>query len=124
MSKFVIKKRVTLEFLGDEYKDGYLVFRSIPLKDYQSIVDATDKAADNEIESLNVIQNNLKNYYIEGEFPVEGKLESLTVDDLDEILDKDVSMKCFQVLMGRASNDENFTDESKKPSTTTAETSQ
>lgn len=36
--EIVIKKKVTLEFLGDEYKNAYLVFRSMPLKDYSTFM--------------------------------------------------------------------------------------
>lgn len=34
-----IRKRVNFDFLGDEYKEAYLVFRSIPLADYEKIID-------------------------------------------------------------------------------------
>jgi hypothetical protein len=37
MSKLVIKKRVSLEFLGEDYKDAFIVFRSIPLAEYEQI---------------------------------------------------------------------------------------
>lgn len=37
MPKIVIKKRVSLDFLGEEYKDSFLVFQSIPLPDFESI---------------------------------------------------------------------------------------
>lgn len=37
MSKIIIRKRVGLGFLGDEYKEAYLTFRSIPLTDYEDI---------------------------------------------------------------------------------------
>lgn len=37
MSKIVIKKKVSLAFLGEEYKDAELVFRALPLLDYEKI---------------------------------------------------------------------------------------
>lgn len=39
MSKIVIKKKVSLGFLGDEYKDAYITFRSMPIKDYSAVMD-------------------------------------------------------------------------------------
>ena len=43
MSKFVIKKRVTLEHLEDidgMYKGAYLEFKAIPLPDYEDILNS------------------------------------------------------------------------------------
>lgn len=39
MSKIIIKKRVSLAFLGEPYKDAELVFRSIPLSEYGKLMD-------------------------------------------------------------------------------------
>lgn len=38
MSKIVIKRTVSLEFLGPDYAEAYLVFRSIPVSDYEDIM--------------------------------------------------------------------------------------
>lgn len=38
MSKIIIKKVVDLDFLGDEYKDAKIVFRSIPLPEYEALM--------------------------------------------------------------------------------------
>lgn len=38
MPQIVIKRKVSFDFLGDEYKDAYLCFRSIPLVDYEKIL--------------------------------------------------------------------------------------
>lgn len=39
MGKILIKKRISMAFLGDEYKDAELVFRAIPIADYEGILD-------------------------------------------------------------------------------------
>jgi hypothetical protein len=39
MSKIVIKKHVSLDFLGEEYKGAELVFRAIPLSDYDDLME-------------------------------------------------------------------------------------
>lgn len=36
--KIVIKKKVSLEFLGEEYKEAYFVFQTIPLPDYKEFM--------------------------------------------------------------------------------------
>lgn len=38
-SRIVIKKRVSLAFLGDEYEKAELVFRSIPISDYDKLME-------------------------------------------------------------------------------------
>jgi len=40
MSKIIIKKRISLGFLGEEYSDAELVFRAIPLSDYDKLVES------------------------------------------------------------------------------------
>lgn len=57
MSKIVIKKRINLDFLGDDYKDAYLVFKSIPLPDYESIQDSLPKSDPRYIELVNKAQD-------------------------------------------------------------------
>ena len=35
MSRIVIKKRIALDFIVEDYKDCYLEFKTIPMKDYE-----------------------------------------------------------------------------------------
>lgn len=51
MSKIVIKKKVTLGFLGEEYKDAYFNFRTIPLPDYKEFMKSLPES-DDEFNSL------------------------------------------------------------------------
>ena len=37
MGKIVIKKQVSLDFLGEDYKEAYINFKSIPALDYEQI---------------------------------------------------------------------------------------
>jgi hypothetical protein len=43
MGKFAIRKTVKLDFLGEEYKDAYLVFKTIPIKEYANLLPAIDQ---------------------------------------------------------------------------------
>lgn len=51
MSKIVIKKKVSLEFLGEEYKGAEIVFRAIPLSEYDTLMDDMPEASE-QLEEL------------------------------------------------------------------------
>lgn len=100
----VIRKKVSLDFLGEEYKDAYLVFKSIPLKDYQKILDeipdATGGKEDNK-KALNLIVNYLGEYFVSGKFPDDkGELQDVAAEDITD-LDAETAITCFQTLMGQ-----------------------
>lgn len=40
----VIKKKVSLDFLGEDYKDAELIFRSMPISDFEKILDELPKS--------------------------------------------------------------------------------
>lgn len=89
-----IKKKVTLEFLGDEYKDSYLVFAALPVKDFKDFQEKADKAADDE-KALDLIIATLKDNFIEGK--VED--QTVTAEDMDS-LDRETVLKSFQRYTG------------------------
>ncbi len=100
MSKLVIRKRVNFGFLGQEYKDSYIDFKSIPIADYDELVKKLDTLKDHEanFEILSL----LKKYYIVGKFPNEkGELDEL--DDVSELdaFDADCLLECFGKLTGQ-----------------------
>lgn len=98
----VIKKRVSLGFLGDDYKEAYLNFKSVPLADYSKIIDEITEIEDKKDNKkyLNKIMEYLKKYFLDGEFPEEGKLAPVTHEDL-EGLDPETSIICFQTMTGQ-----------------------
>lgn len=102
MSKIVIKKRVSLDFLGDQYKNAYLVFQSIPLADYEKIYeDIPEEGKEGTKKSLTLITEYLDKYFVEGKFPNEkGELEDVVKEDLVG-LDKTAAVTCFQRLTGQ-----------------------
>lgn len=116
-----IRKRVSLDFLGEEYKDSYLIFKAIPIKDYEEL--QTKIESIDEKKSISFIQETLKKYFINGKAANEsGELEDVTAEDLGE-LDQEAVINCFETLTGQNINKENdFLDEdSKSPSSTTPE---
>lgn len=97
----VIKKRVNLDFLGDEYKEAYLTFKAIPLKDYEAIIDEMPKDTQDNKKALQLIVKYLKQYFIGGKFPNDkGELEDVSVEDVDE-LDAATALACFETLTGQ-----------------------
>ncbi len=103
MSKLVIRKRVTLEFLGDEYKESFLDFKSIPVGDYDKLIDEIKEAGEGDNNAANaVILKLLKTYYIGGKFPNDkGILEELDSPDELNGLDKDAILECFGKMTGQ-----------------------
>lgn len=98
MSKLVIKKRVSLEFLGDEYKDAYIDFKSIPVPDYPQLLEEINKSKQPNSTILDI----LKTYYVNGKFPnAEGNLEDLDSKDELDALDKDTLLECFGKITGQ-----------------------
>lgn len=124
MSKLVIKKHVSLDFLGKEYKESYLVFRSIAVPEYTELQKKLSTV--NNEEANDKILSILKDYYISGKFPNDdGVLEDIDGGkDALNYLDLDTLITCFGALTGQnlralidGSNDEIDIDpKSDKPS--------
>lgn len=83
----VIKKRVSLEFLGEEYKDSYIDVRSISIGEYEKLGDATVKAT--VIDRL-----------VGGEIKQDSGLVKITKDNIEE-LPGEVFVEAFGVMTGR-----------------------
>ncbi len=119
MADIIIRKRVALDFLGEDYKDAYLVFRSIPVDDYDELLKKTEEANDS-ISNMSVTINTLKDYFLSGSFPdAEGKPQELSRDDLGKF-DKDVLLHAFGTLTGQ-NLDPKDVNNSTTPSTTEPE---
>lgn len=103
MAKFVIKKKISLDFLGEEYKEAYLILRSIPLKDFDEIIDAVGEAEKKDSKaSLNLMFDYITKYFHSGKFPDDsGQLQAVTTEDLTEFIDNETAVKCFELLTGQ-----------------------
>lgn len=94
----VIKKRVDLDFLGEDFKDTFVTFKSIPAKDLPEIVKLT-KEAEESVDAIPHILKLLKKYFLDGEH--EG--EAVKAEDLDE-LDAETLVKCFEIITGQSAD--------------------
>lgn len=92
----VIRKRISFEFLGEEYANAYLDFQSIPVGDYESLV-ASVQEAEKTNKSVSFILTTLKKYFVAGVFP---DIDEVTKDDLDG-LDQESVLRCFEKLTGQ-----------------------
>lgn len=92
----VIKKRVSLDFLGDEYKEGELIFRSIPAKDLPGIMDKTEGADNKSSKIIPIFIEVLETYFLEGS----NDKEPVTKEDIGQ-LDAESVLHCFQILTGQ-----------------------
>lgn len=103
MGKIVIKKRVSLDFLGEEYKEAYITFKSIPIKDYSDILKQVNDLGNDNIKSVEFALSTLKKQFVEGKFPVNDKLDSIDAEDIGD-LNQDAALECFEILTGQKSD--------------------
>jgi hypothetical protein len=83
----VIKKKVSLDFLGDEYKDSYLILRSISIGDYEKLGDIT-------------VKDCVIGRFIDGEIQQESGKVKLTKETLNE-LPGEVFVEAFAAITGQ-----------------------
>ena len=84
----IIRKRISLDFLGDEYKDSYIVVRSQNLNDYEEL-----KNSKKEVREV-VIDN-----FIEGKIAQGSDMVDITKDNIRE-LSGEVFVEAFDRMMG------------------------
>lgn len=83
----VIKKRISLEFLGEEYKDSYLVLKAMSVTDYENLGKKTVKEC--------IIER-----FIDGEIQQDEEKVKITKDTLQE-LPGEVFVKAFAAITGQ-----------------------
>ena len=92
----VIKKRLSLEFLGEDYKDSYLVFKAISVTDYEKMTPEIKTIGDDNIKASRYIVDALQSRFLEGKF--DG--QDVTKEDLTD-LDVGTILRCFELLTTR-----------------------
>lgn len=100
MGKIVIKKRISLDFLGDEYKEAYLVFKSIPISDIKQFVVDTKNETD-EVNAIQKLIDVIKDRFISGKFPDDkGAMFDVALENIDEF-DNNTISTIFKILTGQ-----------------------
>lgn len=96
----VIKRRVSLDFLGEDYKDCFLTFKSTPVGKFEELQAKMATFEDKPAGSITFILNLLKDNFIVGKSLDENdELSDVTKDDLDN-LDPGSLVACFQIFTG------------------------
>lgn len=96
MADIKIKKRLTLEFLGDEYKDSYIVFASIPVVEYAEMSKKMLGVENDNEKATLVMLELLEDKFVEGIF--DG--QKLTKEDIKQF-DGETVLRCFETLTGQ-----------------------
>lgn len=97
-----IKKRISLDFLGEEYKEAYLEFNSVTMREYPALVKQSRELGENAEESIKFVQSFLTERFVGGKFPQGGEVKDVSKEDLLDF-DADVFFQCFQSLTGQVS---------------------
>lgn len=103
MSKFKIVRKISLDFLGEEYKDSYLKFNAISmaeLEGLQSQFAGIDTDSKDSTEIVKLLANQLGSRFVEGKVASEGKLVDVEKDDLLD-LPVDAVNRIVEVLAGK-----------------------
>lgn len=93
MAKIVIKKTIHLGFLGSDYEDSFLTFKSIPIGEFKKL---TESAPEDGVKAVDFILDTLKDKFVEGTF----QGEAVGKEDLDQ-LDAETVTECFKLLTGQ-----------------------
>ena len=119
MANIVIKRKVMLDFLGDEYKDSYLVFKAVPVVAYNDLIARIDSVSDQE--SMAEIIKILEDYFVDGVFNNEKVLK----EDIKQF-DGDTMLRCFETLTGQTRDESGGLELDPKdvPSSTTTSTTE
>lgn len=100
MAKIIIKKRINLDFLGEEYKGGFVEFKSLSIKDVQGKLDEITNVGEDNKKAVEMMLNLLNDCFIGGTFVSDGKEQEIEKADLEDF-DVASIIKFFQILSGQ-----------------------
>jgi predicted RNA-binding Zn ribbon-like protein len=93
MADIVIKRKIPLGFLGEEYKEDYLVFSAIPMNEYEKLMDVQ---SEDSKQATKIILKTLQDKFVEGRF----QGQKVETEDIGKF-DGTTVVKCFAVLTGQ-----------------------
>lgn len=79
-----IEKKITLEFLGEEYADSYVKVSAIPMREIEELmnkIDAVKESGDNK-KAMEFMVDIVAERFITGEIKQGEKTEVLTADNM------------------------------------------
>lgn len=104
MSKFAIKKKVELAFLGEEWKDAYIILTPLAVREFERIQklapkDETD--VDANLAAMNQMLEIIKEHFVSGKGWDGEALVTIEKDDIIE-LPMDILTVCISSLAGKS----------------------
>lgn len=93
-----IKKKVSLDFLGEEYASSYVTFVAVPINEYEKL--QSDVKGLKEGETVKFITDYLVSRLVEGEIDQDGEKVKITSENFGE-LTADVYFTSFAELTGQ-----------------------
>lgn len=97
MSKFAIKKKVELGFLGEEWKDAYIMLTPLAVREFeriQKIAPKDDTDVDANLEAMNQMLAIVAEHFVSGKGWDGEALVAIEKDDI-----KDLPMEILTVLI-------------------------
>jgi len=94
---FDIKKRLSLSFLGEGWKDCYIEFRPALVKEMAELASLKPEDGANVLDVVNKGISFLKNKFVGGRALKDGKIVELKNQDIEEF-PIDVLNKCFELF--------------------------
>ncbi len=103
MSKFAIKKRVELGFLGSEWEQCYITLIPLAVKEFEKIQriapkDETDTQA--SIDAMNAMLEIIKEHFVSGKGFDGTQVVDIYKDDIDD-LPMEILTVCINSLAGK-----------------------
>lgn len=90
-----LKKRIDLESLGEQYKDSYLIFRAISVREYGPLANDAKRLSEDGEKSLKFLLEQLETRFVEGKF----NGQDLSKEDIGDF-GPDVIIECFNQMRG------------------------
>lgn len=121
MAEIIIRKRVSLDFLGDRYVESYLEFKSIAVRAFPKIIESLKKAEGGDDNAkLEAMLKVLEDHFVEGIFDK----QKVNKEDVGQF-DNSTIVRCFEALTGQdlseVASDPKGDSKSKTTSSTEAE---
>jgi len=91
----VLKKKVALDYLGEEYKNAYIEFQSIPAKDLPDVISKVEAGKEDSKVLIPLFISVLSQYFIGGQ--ADGDIVKSDIDNFDA----ELVIRCFQILTGQ-----------------------
>lgn len=97
MTVFILRKKIELSDLGDDWKDCYITLRDLTVEELQKMMPKVAAAEDGSEEQINAIKELIGKCFIEGKgFDGQGVVE-IKSEDIGN-LPLEIYRKCFDFL--------------------------